>query len=153
MPNLAIFQPSRPSISTHVSDRFETAARSPAPNVAAAVFNADSRNTLMSAVVAHFRGSKCTVSTITNGSIARASGFGTTTAGEPGGEVVERDCRLLRVAVPAGEVDLEPVLAARIPLTASAVLLLEATLEDFVWRLLGGMFARAVPARLEMLGS
>ena len=69
---------------------------------------------------------------------------------------VERDGPRLRVVAPAGEVALEPRLPATMPLTASAALLFDATLDDLVCRLRGGMFvARLVPepVMLEMLGS
>ena len=51
---------------------------------------------------------------------------------------------------------MEPGDPATMPLTASAALLLDATLEDFAWRARGGMAVAGGalgPARLEIAGS
>ena len=111
---------------------------------------------LKTTVVAHFRMSNFEASMITNGSVVRTAVLGTTTAGELEGEAVERDGPLLRVAVPAGDEAFEPELPATMPLIASAALLFDATLDDLVCRLRGGMsVARVVlgPVRFDMLGS
>ena len=78
--SLNAFQPTKPSTSTQLPGCFETAARSPTPDVAAAVCSADSSTVLTTTVAAHFKSCICTGSTCAAASSGRrVTGLGTAT--------------------------------------------------------------------------
>ena len=159
IPNFVIFQPNSPKTPGQVSGYLEIAARSPTPTIDAAVWNPASNIVLITTAATNLVGSNAFVSAMTALALLGISvlpkGFGTTTTGEPGGDAFEREGRRRRVAVVTGDEDIEPGVPETIPFTASAGLLLDATLADFVCRLRGAMFATDVlgPVRLEIVGS